>query len=332
MSTPVRARGDRAFGAQVPRGEAISGALILVNHPVAQDRRDFEEIKARIEEIAPDICVEIVDANNPSVDESVWEQPCLIVSFGSLKTFRPKRGLICCCRFIPKFEELVRLHRANVPVPLSATFAFDKQLDPRIWGPLVVLKPTMKGFMSHGSVFLMRPHKVAEFANLLFPVGHPARKDLLVQRFIDTGETPSHYRALTLFGEPLYCLKFYGDQPLPPLDAPDELLINAHIATNIIGTTRKAHTVSEVDVLDLARQAYAAIPGVPLQGVDIIREAATGRLFVLEINSGGNTWHFSSRYIARRGRPVPRDELIEQFGAWDTSAHILVKAVRHQAR
>jgi hypothetical protein len=186
--------------------------------------------------------------------------------------------------------------------------------------------------MSRGWAFLMRPHRVAEFANLLFPVGHPARDGLMVQRFVDTGETPSHYRVLTLFGEPLYCLKFYAPQPRPRLDAPDELLIKGSIATNIPGVTRKAHTASEVDVLNLARQAYGAIPGIPLQGVDIIREAATGRLFVLEINSGGNTWHFSSRYIARRGRPVPRDELIDQFGAWDASARVLIKMVRRQAR
>ncbi|MEJ0098026.1 MAG: hypothetical protein WDM84_09030 [Bauldia sp.] len=34
----------------------------------------------------------------------------------------------------------------------------------------------------------------------------------------------------------------------------------------------------------VARAAHAAMPEVPLKGCDIMREAATGRLYVLEVN------------------------------------------------
>ena len=143
------------------------------------------------------------------------------------------------------------------------------------------------------------------------------------------------------FGEPLYCRKGFTLKPRPPLDAPDEVLLKAQIATNAeTGTRKRAQFSNDADVLDLARRAYAAMPAIPLQGVDIIREAASGRLFVLEINAGGNTWHFSSTYMEerRKSRPAeeqsahPREERIAQFGAWDVAARVLIKKTREEAR
>jgi hypothetical protein len=247
--------------------------------------------------------------------------------------------LIYCCRPIPKFEQLVKLNRANIPVPLSAQLVFGKQLDKQIWGPLIVLKPTTPGYMSHGAVFLMRPERVADLAELVFPPGHPSRRlPVLVQQFVDTGEWPSYYRVLTLFGEPLYCRMAYTPKPRPALDAPDEVLLKAQIATNVESSARiHHHAANDPDVLDLARRAYAAMPAIPLQGVDIIREAATGRLFVLEINAGGNTWHFSSKRMEERRKSHPetyltREERIAQFGAWDVAARVLIERARQQAR
>jgi hypothetical protein len=51
---------------------------------------------------------------------------------------------------------------------------------------------------------------------------------------------------------------------------------------------------ADPDVLELARKVHAAFPNIPRLGTDILREAATGKLYVLERNPGGNTWHFSS--------------------------------------
>jgi hypothetical protein len=225
----------------------------------------------------------------------------------------------------------MRLTRSGVPVPLSAQLIFGKKLDKRIWGRLVVLKPTTPGFMSHGAVFLMRTEKVAELAPAVFPLGHPVRKlPILVQRFVDTGEVASYYRVLTLFGKPLYCRKGYAAKARPPLDAPDEVLLKGQIATNAeFGKHQPAY---DPDVLELARRAYMAMPAIPLQGVDIIREAASGRLFVLEINSGGNTWHFSSRYIEQIPTASPREDRIAQFGAWDIAARVLIEKTRLEAR
>jgi hypothetical protein len=312
---------------------AKSRTLILVNHPDRQKREDFEEIKVKIEAFTPEIDVQIADGSKSAnqLDEGVWQRPCLVVSFAELATFLPKRGRIYYCRPIPKFEQLVRLSRAGIPVPLSAQLVFGKPLDNRFWGPLVVLKPTALGFMSQGAVYLMRTKRVAELADVIFPPGHPSRQSpVLVQQFVDTGEVPSYYRVLTLFGEPLYCIWASTAAPRPPLDAPDEALFKARIAINAeFGGNRR--TANDPDVLALARRAYAAMSGIPLQGVDIIREKATGRLFVLEINPGGNTWHFSSRHVERIPNAIPRSERIAQFGAWDVAARILIKKTMEQA-
>jgi hypothetical protein len=320
-----------------------SKTLILINHPRRQKREDFEEIQARIQVLAPEIDVEIVqsDQSADELDENVWQRPCFIVSFGIPQVFRPKRGMGYCCRPIPKFEQLEMLSRAGIPVPTSAELVFGEMLDERLWGPLVVLKPTTLGFMSQGTVFLMRTERVAELAERIFPAGHPARdKPVLVQRFVDTGAWPSFHRVLTLFGEALYCRRAYTVEPRPPLDAPDWVLLRAKIATNVESNSRKyPRAIDDPDILELAKRTYAAIPAIPLQGVDIIREAATGRLFVLEINAGGNTWHFSSQHMQQRGSALTHEERtarvaerVSQFGAWDVAARVLVRKTREEAR
>jgi hypothetical protein len=264
-----------------------------------------------------------------------------------MQTFQPKRGFAYCGRFISKIEQLTKLHEAGITIPLSASLVFGQPLDERVWGPLVVLKPTRLGFMSRGAVFLMRTRRAHELAETIFPSEHPVRKQpVLVQRFVDTGAWPSYYRVLTLFGEALYCRQTYTNKPRPPLDAPDDVLMNAKIATNTESTTkRQQRAADDPDVLDLARRVYAAVPSIPLQGVDMIREVSTGRLFVLEINPGGNTWHFSSSHMAqrreRRRKTLPpeeqnvfltREDRIEQFGAWDIAAKVLIEKTNRDAR
>jgi hypothetical protein len=316
-----------------------SRTLVLVNHPGWQNRQDFEEIKAKIEEIAPDIDVRIVDADRPAdgIDACAWQRPCLVISFATPIGFRPERGVIYCCRPIPKFEQLQKLNRAGIPVPLSARLEFGKHLDGKFWGPLVVLKPTTPGFMSQGAVYLIRTQRVADLAETVFPPGHPSRQmPVIVQRFIDTGEQPSYYRVLTLFGEPLYCIRGMTDEKRPPLDSPDDVLLKAQVATNAEFVGRNSRFACDADVLDLARRAYGAMPAIPLQGVDIIREQETGRLFVLEINPGGNTWHFSSGHMDHRnaGRvpTIPRAARIAQFCAWEVAARALIKKTLEEAR
>jgi hypothetical protein len=99
-------------------------------------------------------------------------------------------------------------------------------------------------------------------------------------------------------------------------------------------------------VIEMAKKVHAALPDIPLLGMDIIIEERTERLFVLECNAGGNTWHFSSE-VARDWREAHGKQilepghldanqrgrffLIDQFGAFDVAALALARAAREQA-
>jgi hypothetical protein len=152
---------------------------------------------------------------------------------------------------------------------------------------------------------------------------------MVVQKFIDTGEYPSHYRILTLFGEPIFGFRALSTARRPPLDAaPHVLAAGPFMAKH--GQRRLIIPV-EPDALDLARKTFDAIAEVALHGVDIIRERGTARLFVLEINPGGNTWSFSSKWAALLKTELNVSDLSTQFDAWKTCARVLVQRTRLEA-
>ena len=78
---------------------------------------------------------------------------------------------------------------------------------------------------------------------------------------------------------------------------------------------------------------HATQPGIPLQGLDILRDPGNGKLYALESNCGGNTWAFSSK-IGEKARRIfgGSGPMIDQFGAWDIVADALIKRTRAEAR
>ena len=307
---------------------AATHNLILVNRPLAQAPKDFNAIAARMAALAPEIAVHLVHADTEAatLPVSLWEKPVLAVSMLPPGRFRPLRGRFLHGAHIPKFEQMRRFADAGVAVPVTALYAPGRQLRPERWGRHVIVKPTAIRAMSNGdAVFLMRTERAAELSLRVFPEGHAARAaPLLVQQFIDTGDYPESYRVLTLFGAPIHAMRYRAWYPRPPLDAPDEKLLEGPVASNA-----DPHFSCMLDaapeVLAFARRAAAAMPEVPLQGLDIIRERTTGRLYALEANPGGNTWHFSSKLAEQGRREVSGAERIAQFGAWDVAARVLAE-------
>jgi hypothetical protein len=79
---------------------------------------------------------------------------------------------------------------------------------------------------------------------------------------------------------------------------------------------------------------HAAVPEIPLKGCDFLREASTGKLYLIELNAGGNTWHFSSAYGAKlRAQLGPEFERRRrtQFDALRTTARVLVQKTNAEA-
>src|SRR5262249_52936186 len=92
--------------------------------------------------------------------------------------------------------------------------------------------------------------------------------------------------------------------------APDiEVFIVSNVISNSV-TRRRAR----------GRPTLIFSPGNPLQGVDIIREAESGKLFVLEANPGGNTWTFSKGKMRSRQATLQKalgvDQLTDQYAAF----------------
>jgi hypothetical protein len=309
-------------------------STILVWEEGWQGVEDFSEIASRINVLAPEIDVHIVSNLLPNsvTRRKAARMPSLVFSPGRLKVFSPARGRVYQGRAIPKHEQMELLASRGVPVPKSIILRPGVAFDPAEWGSHVIVKPLARGASSHGEgVTVMRTERVCYRAPEDYPPGHPGRSGpMLVQQFIDTGSRPANYRVLTLFGEPLYALHNTSVSDVPALDSADDEIESAQFANNAGERTRGY--IDEEDVLELARATHRAVSDIALKGIDIIRDRNTGRLYVIEFNGGGNTWHFSSRTgVATKTEAGGRDALVAQFGAWDVAARVLVDVTRREA-
>ncbi len=310
---------------------------MIVQRPGWQAASDWYRIARRVRRIDPAIAVFI--ANTETTDETVAaraaEQPSLVFSPSPLGNFTPRRGKVYQGRVIPKLVQLQRLAAAGVPVPQTAVLGPGLTLRPQDWGEFVILKPLDVRSSSHGSgIQLMRTERVAYRPPADYPRGHPGRvSPMLVQRFIDSGAHIAAYRVLTLFGRPLYCQLSRAAAQRAPLDATDAEIEATTIAIQGL-TTRIRTFADDADVVALAAAADRAIPEIPLKGCDIIRDRHTGALCVLELNPGGNTWHFSSEFLAavraHEGEEARRLRL-SQFDAFGTAARVLAERTRAEA-
>ena len=217
------------------------------------------------------------------------------------------------------------LSARGVPVPDFVELGSD--LDLAALGDIVLFKPDGMNASRGRGVELRRTNALISEGGRMTPVG-------FAQRFINSGPYPQYYRVHTLFGAPLSSYHKVSHLKLGDLDAPDEV-IRTH---NVQARTRTGQTITpcfDADVLDLARRCYDALPECPLQGCDIVREVSTEKLFVLEVNPGGNTWVFSkeqSEGVSVALVDAMGGDLTNQFDAFRTAAFVLVQKTRNEAR
>lgn len=315
---------------------SVKNLVILLSRESRRyDPADFIDIGNRVAARATDIRVHLVEDEKSSsfFPDEVWKSPTLTVAFNPKSVFIPPRGRIIFNRQIEKLEQARILRLAGVPIPHCEMFRPGMALDPTTWGDIVLLKPAPLHMTSHGdSIQIFHRAKLAAMGSGDFPAGHIVRKTpMIIQRFIDTGPYPCKYRALTLCSEVLYAQFRILAEPRPELTSSDEVLLSAQVATS--GGSCQYFHEDYPDVVAFAKSAANAFPNIPLLGVDIVRDANTNELQVLEVNAGGNTWHFSSAMWAERRKLHP--EVVEgttkQYSAFDTAANSLINATRRWA-
>jgi hypothetical protein len=203
-----------------------------------------------------------------------------------------------------------------------------------VFGSHVVAKPGFSQASHARGMTLMRREAVRFQPREAYPEDHPGRHGaMFAQRFIDTGPFINHHRVLTLFGTPLLAFKTAATTARPSLDSPDHVL-----ASIVVKARRKEGPIAreltgDADILALARRAYSALPEIPLQAIDIVRDAGSGHLFVLEANPGGNTWIFSKGDITTRLQAaLGVERLTDQFDAFTTAAKVLIERTRVEAK
>jgi hypothetical protein len=307
-----------------------AGYNLIIAYPGNARLADFMEITKHIRAQAPEIHVYLVSRKCALPEHFiVSKRPTLIFCPQTLDRKRFPPGKVYTGRIISKIEQMRVLKQYGLSVPRWTLIEPGMHYSSTEWGRVVIVKPSgISGTYSRG-ISACTPEKVAYQRPWDYPEGHPGRDGpMFIQRFINTGLHPSQIRVLTLFGEPLYAEEIRAEepQPMPELLTPESLA--AWVVTPV-RVKRSRSFVQDENVLRFARRIYGAFPDIPLQACDIIREAETGRLYVLEINPGGNTWHFSSHFGQHQLIEGRRRE--EQFDAFKLAARVLVERTRNEA-
>jgi hypothetical protein len=313
----------------------ITRHLVIVYTPGRQSLSDFIEIAEKIERSAADIRVFIINSTAIAADlrQAAATAPTLVISPFALRgtrgyahypEFRPLRGAVLAAERLPKMAQLKLLSKASVRVARTIRIGRTTRLSPKEWGEFVVTKPDL-GSQGQG-VMLVRTSAVRWVDPLSHAPGDPRYgRDILAQQFIDPGERPCGYRVMCFLGRPVYAMMSFGE----PIDMKRALAGEAVPAASNTGR-REIRLCHDEEVLALARRAAGAFPGMPALGIDILPCVRTRRLYVSEVNPGGDVWHISSSFGLDQQREHGLDYRA-QFGALEIIADAMIEATRRLA-
>lgn len=334
-ASTTRWREGRVGSAHSPTDRAPPAApgrpcnLLLVCKRRLHEHDDFTQIARLIREIAPDVHARLIsDRLRNAYRPDFWLRPTLAVSTERLRRFRPLRGRLFHGRQMPKSQEYAALERVGVPVPKWVVFSAGKTPDLDEFSKYVVCKPDLGACGAEVKI-----QRKAHVQHRRVHTDCEGDSDLMVQTFIYTGLWPVCYRVSTFFGRVLSAWRVEADRNRRPLKGPEAFAGGPGDGGISIASSGRGCTFSLTDdpeILALGQAAHAAFPELPLLGVDIVREQPSGRLYVLEVNSCGRTWHFSSP----RGLSIQQNagaDFKSQFGALHIAAAALVEQARRYA-
>jgi hypothetical protein len=256
-------------------------------------------------------------------------RPTLSIELDRVRPVRPVRGKVLRHVTISKLEELRRLDAAGIPVPRWTEIVPETRLDPAEWGPYVITKPS--NGLRGAYVRVRKTRGVRHREAHEFEEGHLGREaPMIAQEFIFTGPMPVSHRILMFLGRPVVAIRYEGRVQRPLTGRFEFSATGGH---SIVATAKGARVsmIFDPDIIDLARRVHAVFPDVPVLGVDVIRDAETGQLYVLECNPSGAAWLLSTRGGKRMEAEFGFD-LRSQFGAAEVIAEASAEAALRLAK
>lgn len=294
-----------------------------------ENHDDFLAIAKRIIKKSPEIAVVIKpEIYHPDeLDPALKHFPLLNIYLVNPPEKIPTRGKTLYVKAIDKIEQYQHYILGNISTPKSIEYEIGQPLDLNDWGEYVFLK-SRNSSRSEDS-FLIPTKYILDIKPYFEKLGLNSR--MLLQEFIYTGHHANHYRILSFLEEPLICAKINNPYPIKLPTNLEESFNN-----NTTQTSRKELILPRTlefdkEVLDFSRKIYNVFPEQPLQGIDVIKEESTNKLFALEGNQGGNVWSFS-----RKRSPMVsffgRKTLLTQFDAFEVACDVLIKKTNELAR
>jgi hypothetical protein len=281
----------------------------------------------KIHQRAPDIEVRVVEMFSAGTETRIWTErrPSVIFAATSMGSYAPSRGTVLTSSDIPEERQFPRLAAAGIAAPRTLELMPGMLLNSEIWGEYVIVKRTDR--RGGTDIRFVRREDVGPRYSALnnMPIAHRT----LVKRYIhsvDKRGFPFEFRVLTMFGTVLYAARITAIERRPPLAEFANDLRGIPSSDSIEAKRRRTLTYEE-DVLQLGRKVAAVFSESACLGIDILRESTTGELFVIEVNSGRNIWHFSSETSKTYDRTFRRS-LYTQFNALDLVSDLLIEKTR----
>lgn len=305
-------------------------AVLLISPHHMRDS-DFHQIARRARALDPTLraYVAIDGRRNRTARWAQLLRPTLQVEVEPVERFPRWRGRKLESTIRPKQVTLGLLRERGLPVPAFVELVPDVRLDPAEWGDYVVVKPA---YGRRGAfVWIHRTDRVRFKPPESYPEDHPGRLGpMLAQRFIHTGPWPVSYRVLSFLAEPLTAVRYELNYGQPPIRSTADFASGKGINIVASGKRAKITACHEPDLMDLARRVHEALPDRPVLGIDLIREAATGDLYVSEVNER-YCWTLSNE----SGQKIQAQfgfDLYREFDPLQRAAEALVRAARTLAR
>ncbi len=292
---------------------------------------DLAEIAGRVSNMDPSIRSFVVPHHKLAQLRliPIWSRPTLSLSFLRLTKRKLLPGRVLGGMLLHKHGEYARLDAARIPVPRWTVIDSDTRLDPAEWGPYVVEKPSAGRRGAY--VRIRKTSRLRYVAPDALPADHHGRNGpMIAQSFIYTGERPTSYRVVTLFGEVLLCYRQISELGGYPLKSRWNFRETGGI--NIASNTKEmsAELIDDEAVIAFAERAHReAFPDFPVLAFDIIRDCDTGSLYVLECHAGG-TWMFVAD-VALAIQASNNIDFRKQFGAIEKAARIIARETPKRA-